>query len=296
VSEPVEDFPSIWSALRTVSFRQGYVDAAGIRTRFVESGSPDAPAVVMLHGTGGHWETFARNLGPYGGHFRTIAFDMVGNGFTDHPEYDYEIPQYVEHALATMDALGVGRANLLGTSLGSWVAAALALRHPERVDRLVFMSTAGLVGTAENMARIRATRTKAVEDPNWDSIKAMFDHLIADERNRLPDLVSLRQAIYRQPGMSATMRHTLVLQDAEIRRRNLITEDQWRSITAPTLTIASGLDVSEYTNTSRQVAALMPNAEVFEMPNVKHWPHFEDADLFNAVSLTFLLRARVDRA
>ena len=44
---------------------------------------------------------------------------------------------------------------------------------------------------------------KAVEDPNWESIKAMFDHLIADERNRLPDLVALRQAIYRQPGMVA---------------------------------------------------------------------------------------------
>ena len=64
---------------------------------------------------------------------------------------------------------------------------------------------------------------------------------------------------------------------------------KWRSIEHPTLTIASGQDVSEYSNTSRRVAELMPNARVVEMPDVKHWPHFEDADTFNRGSLGFLL-------
>lgn len=284
-----DDHPSIWSALREVEFRQAFLDAGGVRTRYVEAGRPDAPAVVMLHGTGAHWETFARNLGPYGAHFRTIAFDMVGNGFSARPDHDYEIAQYVSHALAVMDALGVAHAHVLGTSLGSWVAAAIALRHPERVDKLVLMSAAGLIASEENMQRIIDTRMRAVEDPNWESIKAMFDHLIADEANRLPDLVSLRQAIYRQPDMVDTMRHTLVLQDLETRNRNLLSEDDWRTIEHPSLTIASGQDYGEYSNTSRRVAELMPNGRVVEMPDVKHWPHFEDADTFNRVSLEFLL-------
>jgi 2-hydroxy-6-oxonona-2,4-dienedioate hydrolase len=283
-------FASIWTELREVEFRQGFIDAGGIRTRYVEAGQRDAPAVIMLHGTGGHWETFARNIGPYSKHFRVIAFDLVGNGFSDRPDIGYEIPLYVSHVASVMDALGVERAHLLGTSLGSWIAAAFAIVHPKRVNKLVFMSTAGLVATAENMARIRATRRRAVENPDWATIKAMFDHLLNDEHNRLPDLIALRQAIYRQPGMIDTMEHTLVLQDPDIRDRNLLVEDAWRSITAPTLTIASGEDVSEYSNTSRRVAELMPNAEVFEMPGVKHWPHFENADLFNKVSLEFLLR------
>jgi len=284
-----DDHPSIWSALREVEFRQAFVVAGGVHTRYAESGPPGAPAVVMLHGTGAHWETFCRNLGPYGEHFRTIAFDMVGNGFSARPDYDYEIPQYVEHTLAVMDALGVERAHVLGTSLGSWVAAAIALRQPQRVAKLVLMSAAGLIASEENMQRIIATRMKAVEDPNWESIKAMFDHLIADEHNRLPDLVSLRQAIYRQPGMVETMKHTLVLQDLDTRNRNLLTEEDWRSIEHPALTIASGQDYSEYSNTSRRVAELMPNAQVVEMPDVKHWPHFEDAETFNRISLEFLL-------
>jgi 2-hydroxy-6-oxonona-2,4-dienedioate hydrolase len=284
-----DDKPSLWGELREVSFRQGYLDAGGIRTRYVEAGDAHRPAVVMLHGTGGHWETFARNLGPYGDHFRVIAFDLIGHGFSARPDYDYEIAHYVGHTLAVIDALGIDRAHLIGTSLGTWVAAALALRHPSRVDKMVLMSAAGLVASEENMARIVATRMQAVEDPNWLSIKAMFDHLIADERNRLDDLVALRQAIYRLPGMVDTMRHTLVLQDMETRNRNLLSEQEWRSIEHPTLSIASGQDYSEYSNTSRRVAELMPNARVAEMPGVKHWPHFEDADEFNRISLDFLL-------
>ena len=287
--ETNQDYQSIWTALREVEFRQGYLNAGGIRTRYVEAGPADAPVVVMLHGTGGHWETFTRNLGPFSAHFRTIAFDLVGNGFSDRPDFDYEIAVYVDHVRAVLDGLGVERASMAGTSLGSWVAAAFALAYPDRVDKLVLMSVAGLVATAENMARIRTQRMAAVEKPDWATIKAMFDHLIADERNRLPDLVALRQSIYRQPGMAQTMENTLVLQDAAIRDRNLLTPDQWRSIAAPTLSIASGKDYSEYSNTSRQVAELMPNARLVDMPDVKHWPHFEDADRFNEVAIQFLL-------
>jgi 2-hydroxy-6-oxonona-2,4-dienedioate hydrolase len=282
-------YRSIWTELRQVAFRQGYVEAGGISTRFAEAGSPDAPAVVMLHGTGGHWETFAANLGPYAQHFRCIAVDMIGNGFSSKPDLDYEIAVYVDHVRATMAAFGIGRASFLGVSLGSWVAARLALDHPDQVDKLVFMATSGLIATVSNMERIRAERTKAVNDPSWSSIKAMFEHLIAEPHNRIDDLVALRQAVYAQPEMLDTIDHILVLQDPAARDRNLIAEDLWRTIQAPALIIASGKDHNEYENTSRRVAALMPNAQLLEMPHVKHWPHFEDAAMFNQASLRFLL-------
>jgi len=284
----LDDYRSIWTELREVAFRQRWIDAGGVSTRVAEAGPQEAPAVLMLHGTGGHWETFARNLGPYSKHFRCVAIDMVGNGFSAKPDMDYETPVYVDHALAVMRALDIGRASFIGVSLGSWVAARLALEHPEQVDKLIFLSTSGLIATASNMARIRAERTRAVQDPNWASIKAMFEHLIAEEHNRIPDLIALRQAMYRQPEMLATIDHILILQEPAARDRNLLGEQQWRSIQAPALIVASGKDHNEYENTSRRVARLMPHAELLEMPHVKHWPHFEDAELFNEASIRFL--------
>ncbi|HVV31140.1 MAG TPA: alpha/beta hydrolase [Mycobacteriales bacterium] len=287
---PTGDRPyrSIWTALKDVAFTQGWVDVDGVSTRYVEAGDRTAPAVLMLHGTGGHWETYAPNLGTLSQHFHCIAIDMVGNGFSDKPDYDYEVAVYVRHALGVLDHFGITTAAVIGMSLGAWVAAQLALDAPERITDLVLMSPAGLVATAENMARIRAQRTQAVENPTWPSIKAMFDHLIADEENRIPDVIALRQAIYRLPRTRDVIDHVLVLQDPQARERNLIPEQQWRQIAARTLVVASGKDFSEYQSTARRVASYIPRCEVLEMPHVKHWPNFEDPETFNAAAVQFL--------
>ncbi|MDT5048163.1 MAG: 2-hydroxy-6-oxonona-2,4-dienedioate hydrolase, partial [Mycobacterium sp.] len=61
-----DDYRSIWMYLKELEFRQGFaeiaVKGAAVRTRYAEAGSPERPHVVLLHGTGGHWETFAPNL------------------------------------------------------------------------------------------------------------------------------------------------------------------------------------------------------------------------------------------
>jgi 2-hydroxy-6-oxonona-2,4-dienedioate hydrolase len=287
-TEEQAEYRSLWTWLRDVDFRQTFVDVEGVRTRVVEAGRPDFPALVLLHGTGGHWETFAPNLGPLSEHFHCLAIDMIGNGFTDKPDYDYEVAVYVRHVLKTMDLFEMQRASFIGMSLGAWVASRIAVDHPDRMDRLVLMSPAGLVATASNMARIRAERTKAVEDPSWASIKAVFEHLIADERNRIPDIIALRQAIYRLPETRTTIDHLLVLQDPQARERNLIPEHEWATIAAPTLVVASGKDHGEYQSTAHRVAELIPNSEVFGMPAVRHWPHFEDPESFNDAALKFL--------
>lgn len=287
MNEPT--YRSIWTALCDVSFTQGWLDVGGVSTRYAEAGPLDAPAVLMLHGTGGHWETFASNLGPMSKHFRCVAIDMVGNGFSAKPDFDYEIPVYVDHAFATLDVLGIARASMIGTSLGSWVAVRAALTHPDRVEKLVLMSPAGLVATESNMRRIRAERTAAVDNPAWATIKGLFDHLIADEKNRIPDIIAVRQAIYRLPETRRAIDHVLILQEPEARDRNLITEKEWTTIAAPTLVVASGQDYSEYESTARRILSLIPDSRVLEMPNVRHWPHFEDPDLFNQATIGFLL-------
>ncbi|MFF3574832.1 alpha/beta fold hydrolase [Nocardia jiangxiensis] len=285
------DYQSIWGYLRELEFRQGFLVVDGVRTRYAEAGSPDKPHAILLHGTGGHWETFAPNLAALSEHYHCLAVDLVGNGFSDKPDHDYEIAVYVRHITAVMDRFGMDKAHFIGMSLGAWVSAAVAVAHPGRVDKLILMSPAGLIATASNMARIRAERTAAVANPTWESIHKVFEHLIADESRRLPDLIALRQAIYRREDTRTSIEHLLILQDATARDRNLIPEEKWASITAPTMIVASGKDHGEYQSTARTVARLIPNSEIFEMADVRHWPHFEDPDSFNPAALTFLAKS-----
>lgn len=286
-----DTYRSIWLHMKEVPFTQQFIDVMGYRTRVVTAGDPSKPAALLLHGTGGHWETFSALIPDlYRNHF-VIAFDMVGNGFSDKPDIPWTTFLYAEHALAVLDHFGVEKAHLLGSSLGAWVAARIALQSPERTDRVILMSPAGLIASADNMARIKRQRTAAVENPEWTTIKAMFDHLIAEEDNRIPDIVALRQSIYRKPETLKTIDRMLTLQEADVRNANLLSEDDWRSITAPVLVIVAGKDVGEYMSTARQILELMPNSEGYEMPHVAHWPAFEDPETFNPVALKFLAGA-----
>lgn len=282
------EYTSIWLMLDELEFCQRFLDVDGVRTRVALAGPEDGHPVVLLHGTGGHWETFAPTIPALSGRFRCVAIDMIGNGFTDKPDYDYEISVYVDHVLGVLKQLGVEHAHFIGMSLGAWVSARMAQQHPDVVDHLILMSPAGLIATASNMERIRAERTQAVDNPDWESIKAMFNHLIAEEERRLPDLIGLRQAIYRRDDTRATIDHLLILQDEKARERNLLTEDEWRSISSPTMIVASGKDHGEYQSTARRAAGLIPGSQVFEMAEVRHWPHFEDPDAFNRAALAFL--------
>ena len=147
-----DDYRSIWMYLKELEFRQGFVDISvngtTVRTRYAEAGSPNKPHVVMLHGTGGHWETFAPNLAALSEHFHCVAIDMVGNGFSDKPDYDYEIAVYVEHVLGVMDHFGMASANFVAMSLGAFVASAMSVGHPDRVDKVILMSPAGREASA----------------------------------------------------------------------------------------------------------------------------------------------------
>src|SRR5580693_5713089 len=141
--ELVAEHQSVWSDLQGVPFVQGYLDAGGVRTRYLRAGDSANPVLIMLHGSGGHAEAYVRNLEAHAEHFSTWAIDMLGHGYTDRAGHPLEIHDYVEHLLEFMAAIGVERAHISGESLGGWVATRVAIDHPERVDRLVLNTTGG---------------------------------------------------------------------------------------------------------------------------------------------------------
>jgi pimeloyl-ACP methyl ester carboxylesterase len=277
-------------------FTQGFVDAGGVRTRYVQAGPRDAPALVMLHGTGSSWECFCATLASHAEHFNCLAIDLVGSGFSGKPDTPYEIPFYVEHVRSFMDAMKVDKASLMGVSLGSWIAARFVLTYPERVEKLTLLASSGLIVNRETMGRTVNVRSKAVDDPSWENIKPVFNSILYDEKDRIPDLVQLRQAIYLQPEMKRAMDNILVLQQEEVRRRNNISEAEWRTVQQPVLIILAPDDNPDYYVTGKRIAELAPNARTFEIVGVKHWAHFEKPEVFNPVNLQFLLEGRAPAA
>ena len=282
-------YHSIWTDLGPTEFRQGFIDAGGVRTRFISAGDSDKPLLLLLHGTGGHAEAYVRNFAAHAEHFWTVAIDSVGHGWSDKPTGGYEICDYARHVLAAMKALGRERAHVSGESLGGWIATYLAVNHPDAVDRVVLNTAGGWTAHPEVMERIRRLSMRAVEHPDPAMIRERLEMLMHDKTKVTDDLVEVRRRIYSQPGFAAVMREILCLQDMEIRRRNMVTPEQYASIKAPTLVLWTSHDPTATTVEGKQIADMIPGSQFVVMNECGHWPQYEDADTFNRIHLAFLL-------
>ncbi|OBH16885.1 MULTISPECIES: alpha/beta fold hydrolase [Mycolicibacter] len=283
------EFESIWSDLQGVAFEQGYLDAGGVRTRYLRAGDPAKPVLVLLHGSGGHAEAYVRNLAAHAEHFWTFSIDMLGHGYTAKPGHPLEIPHYVAHLTAVLDTIGADQASISGESLGGWVAARAAIDHPDRVDRLVLNTAGGSQADPEVMKRIITLSMAAVEDPSWDTVQARIKWLMADKSKDYDDIVASRQRIYRLPGFVDAMRDIMALQDPQIRARNLLGPEEYGKITAPTLVVWTSDDPTADVEEGKRIASMIPGARFELMPGCGHWPQYEDPATFNRLHLDFLL-------
>ncbi|MBN9020435.1 MAG: alpha/beta hydrolase [Rhizobiales bacterium] len=298
MSETASSAPyrSIWRDLQGVSFSQGFLDAGGIRTRYLHAGRTGAPPLLLLHGVGGHAEAYIRNLAAHGEHFDVWAIDLIGHGWTDKKAEDREIRHYVDHVLRVLDTLGFEKASISGESLGGWVASRIAADHPERVDRLVLNTAGGSQADPVVMERLKTLSLRAASEPTWEFIKARVEWLMADKSKAYDDLVACRQAIYAQPGMAEAMKHNMVLQDMETRKRNLIYPADYARIQAPTLVLWTSDDPTADVSEGRRIASMIPGALFTVMAGCGHWPQFEDPETFNRIHLAFLKNEAVPEA
>lgn len=284
--------PSLWVSLLGAEVR--YYDAAGIRTRALEAGS-GAP-LIMLHGIGGHAEAYARNVVPLGAHFRTLAIDYLGHGLTGSIDTTLTKEAYAKHLVDFMDAAGIEKVNLLGESLGGWIAVWTSLLYPERVGKIVYAVGAKLnvpvdEGAAKRTAAGRSELARLTrqfnEDPSRENVRARLNWLFRDpERDVTDELVDLRWALYcrNEAGGMRGHANTAPRDDGEL------TPERLRTIVHPLLVLWTEHNPSAAVAEARVAMRYLPNAELTVMPDCGHWPQWEHPEAFNEIVRSFLLR------
>jgi non-heme chloroperoxidase len=124
----------------------------GPKVHYAEQGHPEGEAIVLVHGWPDSWFSFSPVLAMLPTHYHAVAFDQRGFGNSERPACCYGIDDLAADLVVFLDAVGLRRASLVGHSLGSFIARRVAETRPERVARLVLISSAV---TAANKARAR---------------------------------------------------------------------------------------------------------------------------------------------
>ncbi|SFF90661.1 alpha/beta fold hydrolase [Blastococcus tunisiensis] len=278
----------VWVALGDVPHTVEYIDVGPWRTRVLQAGAGEP--LVLMPGTGGHLEAYAHNIGPLSEHFRVIAYDYPGHGYTTHATSNLELPDYVEHLAGLLDVLGVARAHLSGESLGGWVALKFAAAHPDRTARLVLNTPGGTMARPEVMERIRSLSQAAADDPSDANIRARLEWLMADPATVTDELVAIRRAIYARPGFAESMRHLLCLQDPEIRRRNLVTDEELAAVPHGAMVIWTSDDPSGPAGVGMDMAEKIPGGRFEFIDGAGHWPQWEQRAAFNQLVIDWLTK------
>jgi pimeloyl-ACP methyl ester carboxylesterase len=119
-----------------------FVDINGIRTRWRQAGT--GPPVLVLHGWGAKIEAVDPIIRALSPQLTVFAVDLPGFGETALPPAPWGVADYADWTRALMDELGLDRPSIVAHSNGGRIAIHLAAHHPEHVDKLILVDSAGI--------------------------------------------------------------------------------------------------------------------------------------------------------
>lgn len=114
----------------------------GRRVRYADHG--EGPAIVLLHGLGGSWQTWLKNIPALACEHRVIAVDLPGFGASQMLPAPADMATHAQVVAALLDELGIASATLVGHSMGGLVALQLVEARPDLVERLVMANAGGI--------------------------------------------------------------------------------------------------------------------------------------------------------
>ncbi len=120
---------------------RGFVESDGVRIHYVQAGD-SGPLVVMLHGFPDYWRTWREQMPALAESCRVVALDLRGYNRSDQPEgvENYRLELLVDDVLAVLDHFEESQAVIVGHDWGGVIAWEVAMRHPDRVSRLIILN------------------------------------------------------------------------------------------------------------------------------------------------------------
>jgi pimeloyl-ACP methyl ester carboxylesterase len=275
-------------------FDEWEIELHGRRVIYRVAGS--GPPVVLIHGmlnSSSHWRSVALNLAS---DYTVIAPDLIGHGDSAAPRGDYSLGAHAASIRDLLAAVGVDRATVVGHSLGGGVAMQFFYQFPQRVERLVLISSGGLGHEVSPMLRFATV----------PGVSALLSLTV---RPRLADALSeagrrlgqreVRAGIYAQ----AVARALRPLENAEARaaflqtlravidvhgQRVSATDRLYLLESMPTMIVWGERDNTIPLSHGRNAHEAIPHSRFRTLPDAAHFPHLEDPDALSEVLREFI--------
>ena len=254
----------------------------GDRFSFLEAGPADAPCVLFLHGIGSNASYYRFQFAALRAHFRVVAWNAPGYWMSDNLKTEH--PSDADYAQAVADftqALGLQQFVLCGNSFGSVVAQAFAIRHPQRVTRLI------LTGTGVGQKQVTPERREKFEERARRICQGSYQYGDAGVDN----LVGSQASAALRSMLVEVTRGTQaagLLRAVSFRLSSFYTPDLASALTMPVLLVQGSEDqVNPRQENADLLLPQLPKARLVELPGIGHLPEVEAPSAFNRLLVDF---------
>lgn len=261
------------------------VRAAGILTNYHDTGS--GLPVLLIHGSGpgvSAWANWRLTMPELAKRCRVIAPDMAGFGFSERPEgIAYNLDTWVAQAIGLLDALGIEQADVVGNSFGGALALAMAIRHPQRVRRLVLMGSVG----------VPFPITQGLDDvwgyqPSFETMRKLLDIFAYDRSLVNDELAELRYQASIRPGFQESFSAMFPAPRQRWVDAMASREEDIRALPHETLVIHGREDKVIPLSNSLTLAQWISRSQLHVFGRCGHWTQIEHAARFARLVGDFL--------
>ena len=260
------------------------IAAGGITTNYHDVG--DGSPVLLIHGSGPGvtgWANWRMTIPELAKHFRALAPDMVGFGYTERPPgVEYNLDTWASHAIGFLDALGLEKVDLIGNSFGGGLSLALAIRHPNRIRRLVLMGAVG----------VHFELTPGLDavwgyEPSVENMRALLDVFTFHTDLMTDDLARMRFEASTRPGVQEAYRAMFPAPRQRWIEAMASNEADIAALPHETLIFHGREDRVIPLSNAHRFAELIPHSQLHVFGECGHWTQIERAARFSRMVIDF---------
>jgi 3-oxoadipate enol-lactonase/4-carboxymuconolactone decarboxylase len=261
-----------------------HVKANGVNQHYELTGPAEAPVIVFSHSIGASLEMWDAQVAAFAGRYRCLRYDIRGHGGSEVIDRPAKVDDLADDVAGLLDALAIARAHIVGLSLGGMMGQAFALRHPDRLDRLVLVSTSAKMDALTYHERAALARREgygsfidSVLSPRW---------LTADFAKRSPATIAAFRDRFPRDWRGYAVCADLIAE--------LDLPERIGAIAAPTLIMVGADDPATPVAMSEDLRNRIPGSELIILPRLAHLLTVERPDIANPYIAAFLERERTE--
>jgi pimeloyl-ACP methyl ester carboxylesterase len=278
---------------RTIDWRSHLreIEIDGTAVNYIDIGSGDRHPIVFVHGLGGQWQNWLENIPRAALERRVIALDLPGFGLSPMPHREITIPGYGRTVNALCDRLGLGLVELVGNSMGGFISAEVAIQFPQRVDRLILVSAAGITSADLDRRPVLTVGRMATALTHWSApldrkiaSRAKARHLALAFVARHPSLLKpdfAYEGFFKGTGKPGFNDALLACLEYDFRER-------LPEIRVPTLIVWGEQDSIIPVKDAHEFDRLIPDSRLVVMAQTGHISMAERPVAFNDLMMDFL--------